>query len=295
MTEIIKMQHYVPRVYLRNFSFDQKSNDYAIYCFDKTNSKAFPVNISNIACERFFYDIENDEDQTIEKLLCKYEGAYAGVYNKIIENWNLNCLNSDERTILAFFFSIQYLRTKEQRISYRDVFNCVKDRLTQQCSSESLKEDLEACGQESVLKEGHLTVFMKAVPEMAQKLLTMKWTLCKNTTTMPFWASDNPIVMDNHAENKYDRYLGYACPGIEMYLPLNPQYCLAIFDSAKYHVLPGIMETKSIENVIYNNCLQLMNSTRFIFSNTEDFSYAEKFLEKKPEYKSVDRQRIFPP
>ena len=76
------------------------------------------------------------------------------------KNNNLDCLNHDEKTTLAFFFSIQYFRTKEQRISYRELFNCVKDKLTQQCSNEALREDLEACGQESVLKEGHLSAFM---------------------------------------------------------------------------------------------------------------------------------------
>jgi hypothetical protein len=295
VAEIIKMQHYVPRVYLRNFSFDQKSEEYFVYCFDKTTSKTFPVNISNIACERFFNDIEGDDDQTIEKLLCQYEGAFAEVYRKIEQNENLECLNNHERTSLAFFFSIQYFRTKEQRMSYHDLVHYVKDTLTRQCPSETLREDLEACCGESVLKDGHLAVFMTAVPDMVRTLLNMKWALLKNTTSMPFWSSDNPVVMDNSAENENDRYLGYHCPGIEMYLPLNHHYCLAICDPAKYHVLPDIMETNSIENVIYNNCLQLMQSTRFIFSNTDNFSYAKKFLKERPEYKCVDRQRVFPP
>lgn len=294
MTELIKMQHYVPKVYLRNFSFNQKSKEYFVYCFDKSNSKTFPVNISKIACELFFNDIEGDDNQSIEKLLCKYEGAYAGVFSKIVENKNLDCLNSKERTSLAFFFSIQYFRTKEQRISYRDLFNGVKNKLTKQCSNELLREDLEACGQESELKEGHLSVFMAAVPEMARGLLSMKWILCKNTMPMPFWTSDNPIYMDNYSENKYERYLGYKCPGIGMHLPLDSQYCLTICDPEKYHILPGFMETNSVENVIYNNELQLMNSTRFIFSDSNDFSYAENFLEKKPKYKSIDRLRVFP-
>lgn len=295
MAEIIKMQHYVPKVYLRNFSFDQKSGEYFVYCFDKTTSKTFSVNISNIACERFFNDIDGDDDQTIEKLLCRYEGAYADVYRKIVQNENLKCLNSHERTSLAFFFSIQYFRTKEQRMSYHDLVYYIKDVLTRQCPSESLREDLESCCGESVLKEGHLTVFMEVVPEMARTVLAMKWTLCKNTTTMPFWTSDNPVVMDNSSENENDRYLGYHCPGIEIYLPLNSHYYLAICDPEKYHMLPEIMETNSTENVIFNNCLELTQSTRFIFSDTNDFSYAKKFLKKRPEYKSVDRQRVFPP
>lgn len=295
MTEIVKMQHYVPKAYLRNFSFDQKKTEFFVYCFDKTNSKTFPVNISNIACERFFNDFENDDEQTIEKNLGEYESAYAEVYRKIIDNKNLETLNSEERTNMASFFSIQYIRTKEQRVSFRDFSNCVKDRLLQQWMDESLIEDLEDCCLESVVKKGHLTLLTELVPEMARKLLKMKWVLCKNNFPMPFWASDNPVVMDNSSENKYDRYLGYSCPGIEMYLPLNPQYCLTICDPQKYHELPGVMETRRIDNVIFNNCLQLMCSTRFIFSNSNDFTYAKKFLGEHPEYKDVDRQRIFEP
>ena len=289
------MQHYVPQVYLRNFSFDKKHDEYFVYCFNKTSLKTFPENISKVACERYFNDIEGDDDQSIEHLLGKFEGAYAGVFRKIVRKQNLNCLNRDERTTLAFFFAIQYYRTKEQRVSFQAVANYIKEWLTQQCSSESLREDLDACCQETALKEGHLTILMDAVPEMVQRLLTMKWILCKNITTMPFWTSDNPVVMDNSADNKYERYLGYNCPGIEMYLPLNSKYCLTICDPEKYHVMPDVMETNSVQNVIYNNSLQLMYSTRFVFSDSADFSYAENFLGRKPDYKNINRQRVFPP
>ena len=88
---------------------------------------------------------------------------------------------------------------------------------------------------------------------MARDLLSMKWILGKNTMSMPFWTSDNPIYMDNSSENIYERYLGYKCPGIEISLPLNSQYSLTICDPEKYQLMPGYMETKSLRNVIYNN------------------------------------------
>ncbi len=63
----VKIQHYVPRFYLRNFAH-QANDEYWLYCFDKTNFKSFPVNINDIACENFFYEHKEDK-QILEELL----------------------------------------------------------------------------------------------------------------------------------------------------------------------------------------------------------------------------------
>jgi len=46
------------------------------------------------------------------------------------------------------------------------------------------------------------------------------------------------------------------------------------------------------ENVIHSNHLQTSWSTRFMYSNTDKFFMADKYLKANPESKNVDRERL---
>ena len=74
MAQIVKIQHYVPRLYLRNFSAINKDECY-IFCFDKVEEKVFRVNTENIAAESYFYDTDKGKNQIIEKALGRLERA----------------------------------------------------------------------------------------------------------------------------------------------------------------------------------------------------------------------------
>src|SRR3989344_9251728 len=111
MNPRIKIQHYVPVFYLRNFSL-QVGNENIINCFDKQLEKNFVANIKKIGCEKYFHDIS---DQSIEKNLSKLESKFNMVYNKLITTMDLNSLRIDERIYFLHFIVIQYLRTKQQR------------------------------------------------------------------------------------------------------------------------------------------------------------------------------------
>ena len=58
-----KKQHYVPRFYLKNFS-NKNKDGYYIHCYDIDTNKTYPANIKNIAEEKYFYKIgdENFEE-----------------------------------------------------------------------------------------------------------------------------------------------------------------------------------------------------------------------------------------
>lgn len=52
MVTRIKLEHYVPQFYLKNFSI--KNEGKALYCFDKCTSSRFIADIHNIASEKYF-------------------------------------------------------------------------------------------------------------------------------------------------------------------------------------------------------------------------------------------------
>jgi len=62
----IVQQHYVPQFYLKEFKTPQKNRS-QVFCFDKKSGSIFLPKVSNVAAERYFYDL--DEDQSFEKAL----------------------------------------------------------------------------------------------------------------------------------------------------------------------------------------------------------------------------------
>jgi hypothetical protein len=53
-----KIQHYVPRFYLKNFS-KKKKGEFFLNCFDKSDQRQFEENIRKIGSEKYFYDVDN--------------------------------------------------------------------------------------------------------------------------------------------------------------------------------------------------------------------------------------------
>ena len=129
MPDEIRIQHYVPRFYLRNFS-TRDGNRYLIYCFDKVTQRTFQVNIRRIAAEESFYDTEHDTNQSIERALGRFESVFNGAYSRLLADENLNSLSGDELRSLRFFIASQDVRTREFRQTIGDLARQVYRRLS---------------------------------------------------------------------------------------------------------------------------------------------------------------------
>lgn len=285
----IKLEHYVPQFYLKRFSI--RNDGKVIFCFDKYTSKTFASSIRNIGCEKYFYDIPY-KNQTVEKDLAKIEPILGAAYNKLIDKEDLNKLNWHERVSMAYFVIIQELRTKELREFFRDALRKLRDRLSKFKLPEDLQKQLEESNTEEYLKECQIGMF-RSVRQFAEIVLGLKWILCINRAKMPFWTSDHPVNRYNPIDLSPLGNLGYLSPGIQIFFPLNPRISLCLCDPVDYYLYPDKMRTDNIDNVTFQNHLQMRWSTRFIFSHDDDdFSLAEEILEKEPILRNADRDRI---
>lgn len=287
----IKIQHYVPRLYLRNFSTKKKS-DFFINCFDKPEEKIFSTNIENIGCEKYFYNTSNDTNQSIEKQFGNWESTLKTAYDEIIQLENLKKLSTLKLKSLAMFFIIQYYRTKEARERIRDTVQQVKEKLSKDKLSNELKEQLIDIDSEETIKQMHIASVISMIRNGMKIIPYMKWILLKNKTSMSFWTSDNPVTPYNPIDLSPFGNLGLKNRGIQLYFPLTPYLILLICDPETYELLPSFVLIDDKENVIFQNSLQVFWSTRHIFSINDDFSLANKVLKDFPEYKNVDRKRM---
>ena len=115
----VKRQHYVPEFYLRRFTNDGEH----IFVYDKVNNKIFNTNVSNVASEGYFYDIDwhgelSDLDpQLIEKELSRIESLFSSNIDEIIREVDeRKDFSAIDLNILGNFIVIQWLRTR----SFRD-------------------------------------------------------------------------------------------------------------------------------------------------------------------------------
>lgn len=287
----IKLQHYVPQFYLANFVIRPKKS--TVYCYDKPKSKSFLVSVKNIASETYFYDKEKDSQQTIEKAFSVLEGSFKPIYDKVLSSGNLDSLTETERQTIALFVATQELRTREHRETIADMLRQAKARLYKENLTEEFKQkyEIDKWDSEEQIKSLHL-VGLKQASRYAEYILNMKWILFGNRTRMPFWTSDHPINRFNQIDAKPYGNLGLLSKGIEIHYPLNPKIVLSFYDSTIYQNFPSRNEIDDLNNVVFENWLQVANSTRYIFSNMTDFALAQKILKENPQLKEIDRKRI---
>ena len=285
MTSRIKLEHYVPQFYLKRFSVEEKGKK--IFCFDKDTSKTFTSSVRNIGCEKYFYD-DSSGDQSVEKELAQIEPTLGKTYTKLIKVRDLNRLSWDERISIANFVVIQELRTKETREFLQDLCMKVGKELSKHKLSEDLEKQLEEINSLEHPREFHVGM-LKHTKDFVDMMLTLKWILIENKTDMLFWTSDHPVNRFNPVDTFPFGNLGILSRGMQIFFPLTPTLALCLCDLVEYFPYPEKIRTNNLDNIIFQNHLQMMWATRLIFSQNGDFSLAERILKEDPS--SLDKEK----
>ena len=114
MSPALRIQHYVPQFYLRQFA-QKKRKNYYIKCFDKTQLKSFVANINRIACEAYFFDPPKSNPST-EKWLARLEKRFAKSYYRLIQHQELKKLATC--AILAYSSTLMFVFINMEIIIY---------------------------------------------------------------------------------------------------------------------------------------------------------------------------------
>jgi hypothetical protein len=290
MTQIVKIQHYVPRLYLRNFSVVNKGKC-SLFCFDKVKEKVFSVRIENIASEKYFYDTDKGKNQIVERMLGRLESIFNAAYSKLLRTEDIGSLSLRERAAIAYFVAIQDLRTREFREFFKDMAKQLKEKLSGYKMTEGFKKQLETMQGEKAAKAMQLKFMVSNADWYAKIVAAMKWMLLVNETKLPFWTSDQPINRHNDIDQSPYGNLGLLSKGIQIYFPLSTKISLLFCDPILFKMLPKKVSVKE-ENVIFQNCLQVSWSTKHIFSTNNGFDLAKKMIVEHPELKDVARHRL---
>ncbi|MBU0941643.1 MAG: DUF4238 domain-containing protein [Bacteroidetes bacterium] len=283
----VKLEHYVPQSYLKNFSNKKEQ----VYVYDKGQKKHFSSNIKQIAAEGKYFHFDKhgednpivnfmNEEQIIEKFFSKeIEGKYKNLLTQIKTRATMTyeptfklAITKDEKADLSFFLAIQMLRTKDVRQTITDA--TVKflsamydkgDMLTRKMTSflDDIKNTDEKTVQAGMLFDSELT---ESISKAISKHI---WVFYINTTEDKFITSDNPIVRNGNIDDQYKSNTGLSSRGVEIAFPISSDLLLVMYER-EYHAELDPCDEKFIilndENLVLRyNLLQIHHCHKQIF------------------------------
>jgi Protein of unknown function (DUF4238) len=244
------------------------------------------ASIRSVASHLHFYE---SSDTGIERALGAVENAFAPAYRRLREADSLDAIGPTERAVITTYLAVQHVRTEEFRATVKGTFAEIDKwaKLNKHELDDELFTMLTTAADEEECRQIQVNLLANAVPKFEELIAQMKWMRFRNRTPMPLWTSDHPLTLFNPLTGD----LGLACPGIQVFFPLSPTASLHLCDPIAYAALPNDEVIDDVRDVMFQNTLQVFSSTRFVFSQSDDFTLAEKILNKQPELSDPERRR----
>lgn len=277
-----KIQHYVPVLNLNGFT----NTDSKLFVYDKANNNVFETKVDNIPCEDSFCDggiIHSDylEDQYYDNYYSSVESEFAPFISDFIQKI-ASCkefhISEKEKETISTFLSLQIDRTTEFQHSMMSVSHSFSDKFAERRIRHEYLLKMGFDLHNLNPKDIHLYHQVKGgrkSESFAEIIKKYSWFIVVNETDIPFYTSDNPIIMKENIFNASDRAAGCATKGIELIYPLTSKYLLVLRD------IEFFKDCESLENnmllcskydcVRYYNSLEFLSSYRQIYSSEKSF------------------------
>lgn len=217
-------QHYVPKFILHHFLSDAEKEHVSVY--DKHDDKIFVTSLENIMAENRFHDLAlDDSSPSFEPIASKIEEIVLPIYRQIIEQRKLSN-TAEEIGALSYLMAFQFVRTKGYRHFFDDVDKAVKAHRSAMGYSDRKIEGWAELTEES-RKEIHLTTMLDGIDKYAPLIASKDFFLIAAGDGRSFYLSDNPVAL--HNDRQFGPYgnLGFAVPGIQIYMPLSSDLSVA--------------------------------------------------------------------
>lgn len=258
-----KNQHFVPQFYLKNFSIENNKKSIGLYNLEK---ELFVPNtsIKNQASEDFYYG----KDGKIEEKLSHIENLLAPKISEIITTQELPKRESEEHIALLIHIIITEMRNPTNISQTQNSLSAMKEEILKFApkSTENEQLPLEISHEEAI--ELSFSAYEKVLP----MCMDLEFKLLVNKTNSSLITSDFPVIKYNQfLENKKcnGSIVGYGALGLQIFLPLNPQFCILFYDPTVYKV--GTRKSKILElnsdNINQLNLLHFINCKSNIYFN----------------------------
>ncbi|MEF3080578.1 DUF4238 domain-containing protein [Winogradskyella poriferorum] len=281
-------QHYVPKFYLRHFSYLNNLNQIGVF---NTKSEFFIKDgkLKKQASKKYFYG----KDGVLEDFYQNLENILAPLVLKYIQNENIpKQFSSEQSDMLHLIFTMESRNPMRVNLMRQTLLE-QKDRVDKIDSTFYNQEKQDILNQ-FVKNENLHKIMLDNLKGRVMLAMDLNFKLLKNTTNHPFITSDFPVVKYNQfmeSQNWFDgmNYNGSGWIGQQIFFPLNEQYLLIIFDSDIYKVgnrKESVVEISNTNSVDSLNILQFLNCTNNIFFNhSASEHYIRTLFDKSKKYR----------
>lgn len=278
-------QHYVPKFYLRNFSWENNLKEIGVYNvvtgfhFDRAALK-------KQTCKPYFYG----KDLTIEDHLSKLESINAFFFKDIITHDSLPPNSIDYKKPLLKFILLFELRNPVAADNFEESINALAHKMP----------NVTKLPADAYIKIPDTVIFTLSILEKAvDYCMDLNVKLLSNRSNVPFITCDNPLI-------KYNQYLerhkffggstGYGSKGLQLFIPISPFHTLVFYDSSIYKIGNKKEYTVQINSEIdvhQLNLLQCLNANEIIFYNhfINDI-YIESLLKESLKYPRPNKVKV---
>ena len=251
-----KKQHYVPKMFMRNFADDNKR-------FSVLRTQGGKVLEHVYSDSQCFKDYYYGKDLVWENNLGKLEECWAPVITKICEGQQLNdneillikqfALYQRQRTLAEGNYKKQQKRAELMEISK---MYCASKKIQ---DPEQIEKYVDKIADEAVTPQELLDIAANA-EKMIDDLCV---TVIEYDTNTKLISSDAPIVLWNTFEKNG---VGYMCMGLVIFFPICPTKLITIYDGKMYSRNKGKQYIISNdENEVRNlNIIQYLSAEQIV-------------------------------
>jgi hypothetical protein len=202
----------------------------------------------------------------MEDLLCELEGATAEAIRKLIRLGPARPpFDPNDAVTLLIFIAAQHGRTPaalaEKEAQYRG--------LVERGMSKFITDPEERARGAEYLINRDVSAFRSTQMsvQIGSSLADLTDVLVINESPLEFVTSDIAVVFHNEWASPVRGVgvLGFACSGLQLFLPLSPRHLLVKYDAAVYAPPKSIVHVRSVDSVRMINKLQCAYAERHIY------------------------------
>ncbi|MBN1341333.1 MAG: DUF4238 domain-containing protein [Phycisphaerae bacterium] len=293
-----KRQHYVPRLLLRCFC--PQGSD-RLWVFDKQTDREWEQAIREIGHEKYFNEVPLGDSwfASYEDRFQYIESHFASVLAKLNADTPVHALTVTERAWLCYFTAVQHLRTPAFFAWNKQLNEVIGGLLPPGETSQAIEEQVGPLTDAAAKRQSLHSAFQLA-EEISRALAAKVWILHEAYPNRSFYVSDAPVVLHNGIKDETRSAIGFAVPGIEIYMPISAAllvgaYCpILVKELEEAEPFRTVLKTGERircdpPNMDFYNSLQVANAERFVYSRNRDFDLARRILEQHPHLRKPRR------
>lgn len=277
-------RYYVPVLNLNGFTNAENK----IFVYDKIANNVFETTVENLSYEDIFTgsDIVKPDylhSQYFERLNTYIESEFGPFFSDFftrITSTDTYHISNEEKETFAAYMALQIERT----ITFTGNLD------NKGISDVQLKEmgyDFRNLDTEEALLDCFVKGKKKRV-SFSEIINNYIWFLIVNETDIPFYTSDNPIVIKDNYSNTYMINSETTSKGVGIIFPLNSTYLLSIrekgfFDDHEF-LENNILHCLKEDAIRFYNTLEIMSSHRYVYSPDNEFKIIAELKQKHPEH-----------